>query len=63
MALDYTELFKRVREAGFDPMDRNTLEYSSSSICMDGSRTVTVYANGEHIAVAFVENVEEGGQA
>lgn len=50
--IDYRPIEEAVRLAGFDPEDPE-LSYEGSSICLDGSRTVTCYRGGEHIASAF----------
>jgi hypothetical protein len=49
----WNELDAAVRTAGFEP---NECRYESSGLCLDGSRTVTVYSpDGEHIASELIE--------
>lgn len=56
--LDYSSIDDAIKEAGYDPADRQ-LEWNSSSICLDGSRTMTVYCHGKFVASAFVEAIPE----
>ena len=49
---DITDICTALRAAGYDP-ESLALSWESSSDCLDGSCTMTVYKNGKHIASAF----------
>lgn len=57
--LDWTRMWEAVREAGYDPDDPG-ISYESYNLSLDGSKTVSAYLDGKHIASAFVGYVRKG---
>ena len=50
--LDYTPIERELEALGLDPNDGN-LAWESSTLCLDGSCTITIYLDGKHVCSAF----------